>query len=307
MIEHPQPSSESTASPESRRSLATLPMARHAESLLGNSGRGRVVLDLLDGSLESDVLRAASAMAFDLFLAMIPLLALAGWLFGRIMTTGNAVAAVSLLLDTTPAAVRALAENQLARFSPGAVAPVALLGSLWLGSSAATTCMGLLEARGQSRPRPWWRRRLLAMATVFAGIIVFGAGSAVALWSIGGPVVLLESVVSDRVANWTGYVLGLGVVHVLAVALLALFFRVAVHRPGIPRRVLPGALVASVLGALASLAFTFYASKIARFALYYGGLAAVAVTLVWLWLICLFVLIGAELNVVLEGNPPPRP
>lgn len=278
------------------------PFARRAERWLGGSGRGRLVLDVLDGSLEGDVLRAASAMAFDLFLALIPLLALAGWLFGRLMTSGSAITAVSLLLDMTPSAVRALTENQLARFSPGAVAPVGLLGSLWLGSSAATTCMGLLEARGQSRPRPWWRKRLLAMATVLAGIVVFGAGSALALFMVGGPVVLLEKVVSDRVATSTGYVLGVAVVHLLAIAILAVFFRVAVHRPGVPRHVFPGAVVASVLGGLASLAFTFYASKIARFALYYGGLAAVAITLVWLWLICLFVLIGAEVNVVLEGN-----
>lgn len=265
------------------------------------------MLDVLDGSLEADVMRAASAMAFDLFLALIPLLALAGWLFGRMLTTGTAITAVSLLLDMTPDAVRTLTEDELARFSPGAVAPVALLGALWLGSSAATTCMGLLEARGQSRPRPWWRKRLLAMATVLAGIVVFAAGSALALTIVGGPVGLLEKVVSNRVATRTGYVLGVLVMHLLTIAILAVFFYVAVHRPGVPRRVFPGALVASVLGGLASLAFTFYAAKIARFALYYGGLAAVAITLVWLWLICLFVLIGAEVNVVLEGNAPAKP
>lgn len=140
------------------------------------------------------------------------------------------------------------------------------------------------------------------MGAVLAGIVVFGAGSVLALWLIGGPVALLETLVNDRIAARTGYVLGLTLVHLLVMALLAMFFRIAVDRPGIRRRVFPGALLGALLGALASAGFTIYAGKIARFALYYGGLATVAVTLVWLWLICLFVLVGAELNLVLEGG-----
>lgn len=295
----PQPDSEA-----SRTSLASLPapLAARAHTLLGRSHLGRVLLDVVDGALEGDVLRAASAMAFDLFLALIPLLALAGWLFGRVMQGGEAVAAVSLLLDVTPSAVHGLAERQLQQLSPSAFAPLALLGSWWLSSSAAATVMVLLESRGGTLPRPWWSRRALALVSVLAGILVFGAGSAIALWVVGGPVALLQTLVNDRVATRTGYLLGLALVHLLLMALLAMFFRVAVQRPGVRRRVFTGALLGSALGALASAGFTFYAARIARFALYYGGLATVAVTLVWLWLVCLFVLVGAELNLVLEGG-----
>jgi membrane protein len=290
--------------PPRSSSLASLPapLAAQAHTFFGRSHGGRVLLDVVDGALEGDVLRAASAMAFDLFLALIPLLALAGWMFGRVIQGGGAVLAVSLLLDTTPNVVHSLAERQLMQLSPSAFAPVALLGSWWLSSSAAATGMALLESRGGARARPWWRRRSVALGAVLAGIVVFGAGSALALWLIGGPVTLLETLVNDRVAARTGYLLALVMVHLLVMALLAMFFRIAVDKPRVQRRVFPGALLGSALGALASAAFTVYASKIARFALYYGSLATVAVTLVWLWLICLFVLVGAELNLVLEGG-----
>jgi membrane protein len=300
MVNPRLPESEPTRS----SSLASLPppLAARVHTLFGRSHPGRVLLDVVDGALEGDVLRAASAMAFDLFLAVIPLLALAGWMFGRMLQGGNAVLAVSLLLDTTPSAVHGLADRQLAQLSPSAFAPLALLGSWWLGSSAAATCMALLESRGGARPRPWWRRRAFAMAAVLAGIVVFGTGSALALWLSGGPVALLETLVNDRVAVRTGYLLALSLVHLLVMALLAMFFRIAVDRPRVRRRVFPGAFLGAALGALASAGFTFYASQFGRFALYYGGLATVAVTLVWLWLICLFVLVGAELNLVLEGG-----
>lgn len=299
------PEPDSPISERQRLSLNALPpqLASRAHAWLGWSHQGRVSLDVLDGALEGDVLRAASAMAFDLFLAAIPLLALAGWMFAKLVHSGSAAQALSLLLDTTPAAVRVIAEEQLGQFRPSAFTPLALVGSLWLSSSAAATCMALLEARGHAEPRAWWSRRLLAMACVVVGILVFGAGSALALWIVGGPVAILEAFAGARVAAWTRYALGLSLLYLLMVVLLAMFMRVAVRRPTIrQRRVFPGAVLGAVLCVLASVAFTFYASRIARFALYYGGLAAVAVTLVWLWLMCLFILVGAELNLVLEGG-----
>jgi len=285
-----------------RLSALPSPIAERAEALLSRTPPGQVTLTLLEWALEGDVLRAASAMAFDLFLALIPLLAFAGWLFGKLVQNGSAALAVSLLLDTTPSQVKGLATHQLSQFSPGAFAPVALLGSLWLGSSAANTCMALLESRGVSRPRPWWERRLVAIATMFLGTLLFGLGSALLLWLVGGPVSVLERLGRAQEASWLGYSLGLLAIHALATLLLALFFHVAVDRRGTRRRVLPGALLGSALAIAASAGFTLYAARIGRFALYYGGLTAVAVTLVWLWLVCLFLLVGAELNFVLEGS-----
>ncbi len=276
------------------------PIAERAEALLGKSRAGQVTLALLSWALEGEVLTAASAMAFDLFLAAIPLLALAGWLFARLVQNGSAATAVSLLLDTTPSSVRELATQQLGQFSPGAFAPLALLGSLWLGSSAANTCMTLLESRVTSDSRPWWLRRLLAIGSLFGGILIFAIGSALSLWLVGGPVTVLERFGRAREASWLGYLLGFLAVHALATLLLGLFFRIAVHRPGVRRRVVPGALLGSALATLASVGFSFYATSIGRFAFYYGGLAAVAVTLIWLWVVCISVLVGAELNLILE-------
>ena len=86
------PEPDPPISERQRMSLTALPpqVAHRAHALLGWSHRGRVSLDVLDGALEGDVLRAASAMAFDLFLAAIPLLALAGWMFGHMLRSSSA-------------------------------------------------------------------------------------------------------------------------------------------------------------------------------------------------------------------------
>ncbi len=54
------------------------------------------------GLVTRDTLQAASAMAFDLFLAAIPMLALAGWLFAAVSRGSDAVLlSASLLVDLT--------------------------------------------------------------------------------------------------------------------------------------------------------------------------------------------------------------
>jgi membrane protein len=62
-----------------------------------------------------------------------------------------------------------------------------------------------------------------------------------------------------------------------------------------------GTLVALLLWALVSWAFGTYVRTIAHYAVFYGSLATVAVILLWLYLTSLALVVGAEVNAVLEG------
>jgi len=97
-------------------------------------------------------------------------------------------------------------------------------------------------------------------------------------------------------------VIAAGLLLVTGFAFLAGFYRFAVeHPPGIRRRVLPGTCVALASWLIVSWAFGEYAGSIADYALYYGGLAAVAILLLWLYLTSLSLVVGAEVNAQLEG------
>lgn len=253
-----------------------------------------------------DIAAATSAMAFDLFLAAIPMLALSGWLFGKILISNHesVLQTTALLLNLTPNEVQAITWQHLDRFALGSVAPFALLGALWTASGAFHTSMTLLEASAGTLRRPWWRKRLLALVSVVSSISLFGSCTLLAVWISGGPARLFVAMsggdfqLNPGVTHW----LLLSLLALLGVGMLALFFFVASPRPGVPRRVFPGAAVAVLAGSLVSGAFAYYAGHLARFALFYGSLAAVAVTLAWLWLVCFSVLLGAELNQLLENG-----
>jgi uncharacterized BrkB/YihY/UPF0761 family membrane protein len=96
----------------------------------------------------------------------------------------------------------------------------------------------------------------------------------------------------------------LALVFTLAASVIALaaFYRFAVaHSRTIRRRVFPGAALAVGLWIIVSWCFSLYLRTLASYTMYYGSLAAVAVLLVWLWLVSLAILVGAELNSQLEG------
>ena len=89
---------------------------------------------------------------------------------------------------------------------------------------------------------------------------------------------------------------------------VAAFYRLAVvHPAGVRRRVWPGAIVAMALWVGVSWTFSAYVHVIGHYAIFYGGLATVAVTLLWFYLSSLSFVIGAEVNAQLEGVREPRP
>lgn len=278
--------------------------------------RARVAWLLGERLFDGEVAQTASAMTFDLFLAAIPMLALAGWLLGALLQQDSAAqTATSALLDLTPSEVRMLVWSHIQRFSIGTVAPLVLVSALWMASAAFHTSMTLLEAAVGAPPRRWWHKRVLSLAWVICMIMVFGASAWISVQLAGGPELMLEKLAwgsPGEIARVT-HTLLLVLTLLVSMLLLGAFYRTAVYR-GAPRRVWPGVIATTLVGAAVSVAFAYYVQSIARFAVFYGSLAAVAITLGWLYLLCFAFLAGAELNAVLDheasladGHHPPVP
>jgi membrane protein len=245
----------------------------------------------------------ASAMAFDLFLALLPMLALAGWLLAVVLrNSADALGVASTLLDLTPREVSELVMRHFGRFSAGAVAPIALLVSLFLASVAFHTLIDVFEEAAGAEPRSWLRKRILALGCVLAAVLILSLSGSVAVLLGGGPSRLLAALLGPLELPSIARHLPMLVAVVAATTSLAGLLHLAVRRPGVRRRVWPGAMLAVGVGSAISYAFAYYLTTLGQYALYYGGLAAVAVVLVWLYLVCWALLAGAELNLVLENR-----
>jgi membrane protein len=234
--------------------------------------------------------RAASAMAFDLFLSLIPLIAAAGVILHRLHS--SSATTLGPLLKAFPPAVVQVIDGEFLRLSEAGFAvfaPLVILAFAWVSSAGLSTALGVFECIYIGSERPWWKRRLIAIAYVLAGLLIVSVVTAVGLW------------IASK-SSMIGWALGFCLPIVAPVLLVAAFFRIATQRSGGPRRrIFPGAILTVALWAVTSTAFSFYVGRIASYATLYGNLATVAIVLLWLWIASLALLVGGEVNALLDG------
>lgn len=81
-----------------------------------------------------------------------------------------------------------------------------------------------------------------------------------------------------------------------SVSVLAVIYHFGTPRTQDWRKVLPGAVLATVTWFLATLLYGLYVTRFADYSVVYGSLSAAVATLVWLYMVSISILIGAEFN-----------
>lgn len=243
-------------------------------------------------------------MAFWLFLSLLPLAAVAGLITAK-MAVGNWSVAAPLL-DSLPAATRELVNNELGRvaaWNGGKVGISAGLMFVWLASSGLHAIFDGIELESEAVPRPWWKKRLLAIGACIAlsaGVAllaVLGTGLGW-LWQFVGGSTLLQAlrIESSVLGQILRLVIGAGV----SFGLVSGLYWVAL--PPKARRSMPlapGALLAIGLQIALGFGYGFYIKQTGDGGAYVAGLASIGVTLTALYLFCVALLIGIEVNQML--------
>jgi membrane protein len=261
---------------------------------------------------------AAAAVAFWFFLSLMPLLVVVGFLLGLVARTRGVDALVGPLLDVVPTTAEGIVRDEVERLAGGSassLAPLGVAGYLWTASSGLHSLMDVFETSARVRRRPWWQQRAIALAWVVIGL----AATCLVAWVL----VAIDSALRDHAyrsalrvggaikrhlhrgayATPNEQVIAAALMLLVGMALLGGFYRFAVeHPPRVRRRVWPGTVTAVACWLIVSWGFGAYVASIGNYALYYGGLAAVAVLLVWLYLTTLSLMVGAEVNAQLEGS-----
>jgi len=259
---------------------------------------------------EDDCLGWAAELAFFWFLACFPalifLVALAGALPVRHLVDELVASLARIAPDDVLTIVRAQL-GQIAKGPPAGLLTVSLVVAVWSSSSAMTAIVDTLnQAYHVRESRPWWRVRLLAIG--LTALLVAVALIAVALLMVG-PV--LAGYLGD------GLRLPRGIAVLWTVAEWPLVFGLLVtaigwiyyFAPNVKPRwvwLSPGSVLATLLGTLASLGFKWYASHFGDYQKTYGAIGGVIVALLWLYASGLAILIGAELNAVIEHTAAAR-
>lgn len=246
----------------------------------------------------------AAQLAFYFLLALFPallfLVALLGYLpienaFGELLVALRSVAPVELI-----ALLRGQLE-QIGEGSHGGLLTLGILGAVWSSSAAMVAIIDALN-RAYNVPewRPWWKRRLVAiLLTVALAVFTLIALSLV----IVGPALAI------RIADWLGMarivallwsLIRWPVIVLVVIVAMDLVYHFAPNRRGSWVWITPGSLLATALWIVTSLVFKVYVTSFGAYAATYGAIGGAIITMLWFYLSSIAILVGAELNAVIE-------
>ncbi|HZQ92066.1 MAG TPA: YihY/virulence factor BrkB family protein [Terriglobales bacterium] len=256
-------------------------------------------------SLEDDVFGVAKAAAYSAILTLFPALLVlasilaythlteaflkqASFALGRVLPGGTSAAALRYFTGPQQRPMRLLVTTSII--------------TLWTASGVVMSWMEGFRYAYQL-PASWGliKSRLIALALVvgalapmtFATLLV-AFGGQIEAWvvlhstRVLGPYILLA---------WTG--VRSVIATLTSIAVIAVIYHFAVPRTQPWHSVLPGATLATGMWLGATILFGWYLNHVAQYSLIYGSLGVAIALLVWMYIVSLIILFGAEVNALL--------
>jgi membrane protein len=264
----------------------------------------RFVLDLVVRMQNDDIATIAAALAYYFLFSIFPLLIFVLALASLLPLRGLETWLLDSAQQSLPGEAYTLVErviHGLLGTRRGGLLSVGAVLALWTSSAAFLAVMnGLNRAYRVRETRPWWLVRLYAVGLTVAlsvfmilafVLTVFGGQGVALVARYFGPLAAAVALV----VRWA---ISVGAV-VLTVT--AMYYAC----PAIDREwqwLRPGAVLFTVGFAGTSFAFSYYVGRFGSYDKTYGSLGAVIILLFWMYLLGFFLLLGGELNALLESR-----
>lgn len=277
-----------------------------------------VSVDVIEEVKDDRATGLAAEVAFFGVLSIFPgLLMLAAALGSLDALAGSEVAdrTRELIVDfaervlTSEAQTAIDAVEELFADRSGGLLTLGAVTALWsLGRGFDAMIRALDLAYDLTEQRSWIRRRAIALALAVGSIIM---AVVVLAMVVIGPLLGAGQALADQFGQGTVYTtlwswLRLPFAGILLIAWAAAVFHIAPNHVTPWRKDLPGAALTTVLWLLASVGFSVYLRVAAAGNEIFGILGGGLTLLIWLYLLSLSLMIGAELNGVLERRSDRR-
>lgn len=260
----------------------------------------------------------AGGVAFFAFLAIFPALIALISIYGLVASPEQAAEQVEELTAGLPTEAQSLIRDQVTAVTENAGGAltlsliVSIAAALWSASGGVNNVVKAVNiAYDEVETRNFVKLRALSLALTLGAVVfvvlTIGLIAVLPIVLDALPLGVLGTVLAET-ARWVGLL-------AVVAGSLAILYRVAPDRDA-PRFswVSLGSVVVTVVWALVSLGFTLYVNNFGSYDKTYGAIAGVIVLMLWLYLTCYLVLLGAEINAETEhqtavdttgGDPEP--
>jgi membrane protein len=269
----------------------------------------RFIVELVRALLRNRALDGAAQLAYWSLLSVFPFAVFVLTVVGFVPLRGLDKQLLDITYSVMPREAAALFDKTLHEIvgrQRGGLLLLALFGAVWTASGAVGgTITALNRAYGVEETRPYWKRKLLELGmTAGAGVLSVVATTAFII----GPDI------AHHVFAWIGLgrewnaawrLLRWPVVVLAMMSMLAAFYY---YLPNVKHRfhlISVGAVATVLLWLVSSLGFRTYVAHFHTYAKTYGTLGAAIILLTWLYLSCLLMIVGGEINALLERMTAP--
>ncbi|KJS00562.1 MAG: hypothetical protein VR65_12120 [Desulfobulbaceae bacterium BRH_c16a] len=266
------------------------------------------LVDLNQEIGDDNVFNGAAALGFYLTLAIFPAIILLMTIIPYLPVDNVDKAIMDLLGQALPPEAFGMVEGvvtEVTREQRGGLLSFGLLGTLWAASSGMIAIMDQLNITYEVKEaRSFLRARATAIVlSLLFGLLVIGAFS----------LIVLGGVIQDWIGNRFGFSDALLIFFVvfrwimIVLALLLGFSMIYRYAPNVEQKfmfITPGSVLGVTLLIIVSLGFAFYTSNFGDYSATYGSIGAVIILMLWLYIAGLVILIGSEINVLVEHYSP---
>ena len=183
----------------------------------------------------------------------------------------------------------------------GTMANVGILLGVWLGTMFISTIShALSRTHGVAEDRNWWSKYIIAFFLLFwFGITILFCFNAMVFGETLAGLAEVNLQLDVPLQQWVTF-LSLPLTAVALVILALMLYLLTPENYLTWKQALPGAILFAVGWIIVTKLFQYYVAKYDRYNPTYLALASIIVLLTWMYLTCLFLLLGGKLNAILR-------
>ena len=256
----------------------------------------------------------AAQMAYTLLVALAPMLLFLWHLIGLFGTDPAKLHGIFNVLKSfmppdpkVQDILDAAAANVVVTGSSGLLANAGILLGIYCGTVfIATISKALSHTYGVAEPRNWWSKYIISFLLLFwFGIVILVCFNAIVFGETLAGVAEVNFQLKVPLQEWVA-ALSLPFTAVALILLALVLYLLTPENYLTIRQALPGALFFSIGWITVTKLFQLYVARYSRYDATYLALASIIILLTWMYLTCLFLLLGGKLNAILRREREKR-
>lgn len=250
----------------------------------------------------------ASQLAYTLLFAAAPVLFFFWHLLGLFGTDPARLHGIFSIVKTflppdpkVQDTLDAAAASVVVTGAGGFFANAAILVGIYGGTMfIATISRALSHTYGVTEPRNWWSKYIISFLLLFwFGIVILVCFNAIVFGETLAGVAEVNFQLQVPLQQWVAY-LSLPFTWVALIGLALVLYLLTPENYLTIRQALPGAIFFATGWITVTKLFQLYVARYSRYDATYLALASIIILLTWMYLTCLFLLLGGKLNALLR-------